>query len=74
MATRRARSDLATIVDTTTSSRYIYLGNAEHGTATSAALWKIRRIDKLNGALIEQANSGNADQIWDNRVGLTYTL
>ena len=66
-------AQIATIVDNTTSTTLIYIGKAEIGTATSAALWTIMRIDTTNGALIAWANSGTDDQIWDNRASLTYT-
>lgn len=72
--TRDTKSTLSTIVDTTTSATFIYIGKTEIGNITSAAVWKVQRINKTNGALIEQANGGTADQIWDNRVGLTYAL
>ena len=64
---------LTTVVDTTTSATYIYIGKTEIGTATSAAAWTVQRIDKTNGADIQWANAGEPDQIWDNRVSLTYT-
>jgi hypothetical protein len=64
MSTRKSTSQLAIIVDTTTSTTYIYIGEAARGTATSAAEWFIQRINKTNGAL----------QIWDNRVAASYSL
>jgi len=74
MSTRRNEKDVrSVIVDTTTSATYVYIGKAEIGVATSAALWEVMRIDKTNGALIEWANAGEPDQVWDNRVSLTYT-
>lgn len=66
-------AQLLTNVDTTTSSTFIYIGKSEIGTAFSAARWTIFRIDITNGAFIQWANSGSDDQIWDNRVSLTYT-
>jgi hypothetical protein len=74
MSTRKSTSQLAIIVDTTTSTTYIYIGEAARGTATSAAEWFIQRINKTNGALIEVANNGEGDQIWDNRVAASYSL
>lgn len=74
MATRTSKSELATIVDTTTSATYIYIGTAEIGSLTSAAVWLVQRVDTTNGALIEVANGGARDQIWDNRVSLSYAL
>lgn len=63
--------NLRTIVDTTTSPTYIYIGKADRGTDESAALWFVQRIDKTNGADVTSANN-NFNQIWDNRVSLTY--
>lgn len=62
---------LRVIVDTSTSSTYIYIGKADRDTATSSALWFVQRIDLTNGADVASA-SEEFDQIWDNRVSLTY--
>lgn len=66
---------LRTIVDDTTDTtgRYIYIGKSEIGIATSVAAWLVQRIDTDNGADIQWADAGEPDQIWDNRVSLTYT-
>lgn len=58
-------------VDTTTSTTYIYIGKADRGTDTSSALWQVLRLDTTNGADILSA-SENFDQVWDNRVSLSY--
>lgn len=63
---------LVTLVDTATSTTIVYIGKAVRGTATSAASWLIKSIDTTSGAEIKWA-SADADQIWDNRVSLTYT-
>lgn len=51
-----------------------YQGFTTPGSATSAALWMIRRIT-IVGALttIEHANGGTFDQVWDDRASLTYS-
>ena len=51
-----------------------YVGEATIGTATSAALWRIKRVDSTSGTIIMWAD-GNAsfDNIWDNRTSLTYS-
>ena len=64
--------DLHTIVDTTTSTTLIYIGKAEHGVATSAPEWFIRRIDTASGANITSA-SKKFDKVWDDRASHTYT-
>lgn len=53
---------------------YTYIGEAAVGTATGAASWSIKRIDETSDPDIEilYAGTGVYDQIWDNRVGLTY--
>jgi len=51
-----------------------YVGEAAVGTATSAALWRIKRLDNTTGIIIQWA-SGTAvfDKIWDNRTAYTYS-
>jgi hypothetical protein len=56
----------------------IYRGEAAPGTATSAALWRIRRLDIDNASKGDVATTwadGNAnfDNVWDNRASLTYS-
>ena len=65
---------LATLVDDTTTANVIYLGHAVPGTATSAASWRIKKIDVSSGATITWAD-GNFyfDNIWDNRASLSYS-
>jgi hypothetical protein len=56
------------------NSNLEYVGEAQPGTATSAALWRIKRIDSTAGVVIQWAD-GNAsfDNIWDNRESLIYS-
>jgi len=51
-----------------------YVGEASIGTATSAASWRIKKVDSASGIIIQWAD-GNAsfDNIWDNRASLTYS-
>jgi hypothetical protein len=51
-----------------------YIGEASPGTLSSAALWRIKRIDNSNGITIQWAD-GNAsfDNVWDNRESLSYS-
>jgi hypothetical protein len=53
------------------SSTIIYLGEGLFGALTSEAKWKIKKIDLSSGVVITSA-SQDFDQIWDNRVSLTY--
>lgn len=50
-----------------------YVGEAAIGTATSAASWRIKRIDNASGVVVQWAGTGVFDQIWDNRASLTYS-
>ncbi len=63
---------LHTILDTTTTANIIYIGKADHGVATSAGEWFIRKIVTANGADITSVGTG-FDQVWDDRASLSYT-
>lgn len=53
---------------------YTYIGEANVGTATSAASWRIKRVDDTSDpdSTILYAGTGAFDQVWDNRTSLTY--
>ncbi len=60
-------------VDTTVSNT-IYIGQSAIGTANSAAIWQVKKIDTTNGADITWADGdSNYDNVWDNRASLTYS-
>ena len=50
-----------------------YVGEAAIGTATSAASWRIKKIDSTTGIVIQWAGTGAFDQVWDNRASLIYS-
>jgi len=54
-----------------------YIGEADPGSATSSAVWRIKRMDEssTNPDLIIKWASGNDnfDKIWDNRLSLSYS-
>jgi hypothetical protein len=51
-----------------------YVGVAAPGTATSAASWRIKRLDSTSGLIVLYADANtNFDNIWDNRAALSYT-
>jgi hypothetical protein len=50
-----------------------YVGEASIGTTTSAASWRIKKIDSTTGIVLQWAGTGVFDQVWDNRASLTYT-
>ena len=55
-------------------TKLTYVGKADAGTATSAALWQILRLDETTGLTTLRAD-GNAsfDNIFDNREALSYS-
>lgn len=54
------------------SATVTYIGKATPGTATSAASWRIKKIDESSGTVITWAGSASFNQIWDNRAVLVY--
>lgn len=51
-----------------------YVGKAIPGSATSAAVWQISRIDNTTGLVLEFADGNSSfDNIWDNRESLSYS-
>ena len=51
-----------------------YLGEASIGSATSGALWRVRKLDQSSGLVITWAD-GNSDfdNIFDNYASLSYS-
>src|SRR3989338_582750 len=50
-----------------------YVGEAAIGTVTSAASWRIKKVDSTSGIIITWAGTGVFDKIWDSRASYTYT-
>jgi len=51
-----------------------YVGTAAIGSATSAAVWKIKRINYTTGTVIEYADGDESfNNIFDNRESLSYS-
>lgn len=65
------------ILDYVGGANPIYIGQATPGSATSAAVWQIRKLtyDGSNNPTNIQFSGGtvNFTSIWDNRAGLTYS-
>lgn len=59
-------------LDDTSTANAIYIGEAAVGVATSAASWRVKRLDISSGLVVEYAGTGTFNQIWDNRTSLTY--
>jgi hypothetical protein len=57
------------------SSTITYVGKAAIGSATSAASWKIKKIETTGTitAITFAGGSGNYTNIWDNRASLSYS-
>jgi hypothetical protein len=67
-----AESDLALLIDDS-GTEFTYIGYAAAGSLSSAAVWKIKRIDESDGLVIKWADGNTSfDNIWDNRASLTY--
>jgi hypothetical protein len=50
-----------------------YIGEAPIGSLTSAAVWRIKRIENTeSGLIITWAGTGLFDQVWDNYSSLSY--
>jgi hypothetical protein len=64
----------STRLDETSTANVTYVGKAPVGTSESDAAWKIFKIDETGAVMkITYADSNsNYDNIWANRVGLTY--
>lgn len=56
-----------------TVGNFDYVGEAAIGTATSAASWRVKRIDTTSGLVITWAGTGTFDQVWDNYASLSYS-
>lgn len=53
-----------------------YVGEAATGSATSSAVWRIKKIDETSSpdVIVTWADgNGNFDNIWDNRLSLSYS-
>jgi hypothetical protein len=55
------------VVDTVT-----YLGEASIGSATSSAVWRIKKIVETGDDVSITYAGGKFNQVWDNRASLTY--
>lgn len=56
------------------ASPILYLGQAAPGSATSAAVWRIQKINTTSGVAITWADgAATFTQVWDNRASLTYS-
>jgi hypothetical protein len=69
------KSPTAKIVDDVSTANVTYIGVAPVGSLVSDALWSIKKIDESgspNTVVITWAGGGEFDQVWNNRLSLTY--
>ncbi len=67
-------TQFAVIIDE--SGDLTYVGHADPGTATSAALWRIRRLDASSDpdlTIMWADGDDSFDNVWDNRATLSYS-
>lgn len=68
--------DQQILIDDVTTTGMTYIGYAPIGTATSAAAWKIKRVDESGTPIttaVKLATGGVSTNIFDNRASFTYT-
>ena len=63
---------LQLLVDSSSTAGVTYLGKSLPGTLTTAATWKIAKIDTNGDTSMKWADNGAFSQIWADRVSLTY--
>lgn len=65
----------AKIIDPDTTANTTYIGHAAIGSATSSAVWQVRKFVLSGGAQTVTWADGNDsfDNIWDNRASLSYS-
>jgi hypothetical protein len=69
---RVREADETILVDSVGSD--IYIGYAVPGTATSASLWKIKRVNTVNPISIYWADSSTLyNKVWDSRASYSYS-
>lgn len=62
----------ASIVDQTTSVGYTYICEAQPGTPTSSASWRICRLTTSTGQFVWAGGNANFDKVADNRSLMAY--
>lgn len=52
---------------------YTYIGEASPGTATSAALWRIKRLTNADNTIVWIDGNSSFDNVWDDRASGVYS-
>ena len=67
------QANKAMIIDEA-SATITYVGKAAIGSATSAAVWQVMRMNSTTGVVTTWADGDDdEDNIWDNRASLSYS-
>jgi hypothetical protein len=69
----RTSGDTTLRYDDTSSTTYTYIGKATPGSLTSAPVWQVKRLTNADTTIIFADGNSNFDNIWDNRVSLSYS-
>ena len=56
-----------------TQATYTYIGEANPGTATSSASWRIKRLTNADNTIIWANGDAGFSNIWDNHGALSYS-
>jgi len=61
-------------LDDTSQANITYIGKAELNAGTNASsVWQIQKIDETSGLILNWAEGNdNFDNVWDDRLNLTY--
>lgn len=74
VSAEQASDRLLTLLLDEVSATISYIGEAQPASSTSAAVWRIRKLDTTSGVNLLYADGNTRfDNIWDDRVSLTYT-
>lgn len=63
----------AQLVKVDAGATYTYVGAAVCGTATSSALWQVKRVTNASGDVVWADGDGSYNNVWDNRASLSYS-
>jgi len=66
-------AQLAVIADSTTTAGATYVCEADPGTASSAAKWRVSKLVAATGVLTWADGDAKFDNIADNRASLSYS-
>lgn len=75
--TKKLVGEYTLLLDDVTTTSVTYVGKATIGTATSSALWQIKKLDESSTPVtlsVKWAGGGASfNQVWDNRASLSYS-